>query len=609
MTTNFHQVVTLVVLAAAIVLFLSERGSPALVSMLTILTLGIAGVLTQHEVFWGFSQPVIFTIIAVLIMTKALERTAVTDKLGEWILRVGGRSEKRLLTAVMLGGAAMSFFMNNIAALAVLMPSVITVSRKANISQRRVLMPLAFATLLGGVCTLLTTTNLVASAVLRQYNLPDFGLLTFLPVGVPMMLAGTIFMVFWGRRLLPAQSAREDQSKPRPAAAGDLAQVYYLGEYLFRVRVGASSRLVGQTLAELRFRERYHVTVAAIEHNGTIRHSPTSQTRLTGGDVLVLVGEMEEFVFCDPEPDMELLPLADWREWEHQKLEAYGILMAEAVLSPRSRLVGTTLRRSHFGEKFGMTVLSILRGGRRIYAGLADLPLEFGDALLLQGPREQLTVLRDDPDLILLTRGEEVPVKVPAKGRLSMVIFVGALTAAMCNVLPIAEALLLGAMIMVITGILRMEEAFEAVEWRVVFLVAGMLTLGFAMIKTGAAAVVGHQLVHVLGPLGPEAVLIGLMLLTLAFSQALKGSAVCAVLVPVAIETGREMGLNPRSLAMGVALASSMAFLTPFGHPVNLLVQGQGHYRIRDYFRVGLPLVIVCMVVTLLVMRVFWPLQ
>jgi di/tricarboxylate transporter len=412
-------------------------------------------------------------------------------------------------------------------------------------------------------------------------------------------------MALGGRRLLPGHSL-EERTMSHRKVEGDLVDIYKLGQRLFRAKVPAGSALIGRSLAQSTLREIYAVNVVAIEHDGRIKPSPPPDTPINEGDVLLLEGSVDDFRRRDVEPYLEILPSRDWRE---RDLESPEIVVVEVMLKPRSGLIDHTLRESHFREKYGLIVLAVWRGGLQIYSGLPDLPLEFGDSLLVQGPRERLRILRDEPDLIVLAYEDKEPATVPGKGRIAIGIMIATLAMAAIEPELVGEIVLGGALAMMLIGALTMDEAYRAIDWKSVFLVAGMLPMGLAMAKTGAAELLADTLIHLLGASGPVMLVAGLFLLTTLLTQAMNGAAVVAVIAPIAIHTAKQVGLNPRALAMAVALGSSMAFLTPLGHPVNILVMGPGGYTFRDYFKVGLPLSLLLFVVVILLLPVFWPLS
>lgn len=597
-------IITFVILALAVGLFLSDRLRADLVALLVVFALGVTRVLTPQEAFSGFSRSAVITIMAIFILTEGLQRTGMTDRIGSLLLRVAGTRESRLVVIVMLAGACLSLFMNNIAAAAVLLPAVSGAAHKSDIHPSRLLMPLAFATILGGMATLLTTTNIVVSTLLRDEGLAGFGLLDFAPVGLPMVATGVGYMALWGRRRLPAQSAGERLMAASPAE-GDLVDIYRLGERLFRARVPAKSALIGKPLVQSTFREMYGVNLLAVERNGHVTLSPAPDTILQQADIMLLEGKLDDFRRRDVEPYLEILPP---REWHERDLESSTIVVVEAVLAPRSKLIGRTLRDAHFRMKYGMNVLAIWRAGRPIRTGLTELPLQFGDVLLLQGQRERLRILRAERDFIVLANGQEKTSVPSNKGWLSLLIMGLTLLFAALSPTYIGEVMLGGALAMILAGLLTMDEAYQGIEWKSVLLIAGMLPMGIALTKTGAAALLADGMVSLLQGTQPLLLLAALFALTTLLTQAMNGAAVATVMAPIAIQAARQIGADPRALALGVALATSMAFLTPLGHPVNMLVMSSGGYRFRDYFNVGLPLTLLLGVVVMLLLPVFWPL-
>lgn len=596
---NVPLIITSIILVFAIILFLSDRIRADLVALLVLVALGISGVLTPQETFSGFSRSAVITILAIFILAEGLERTGVTQQIGNLLLRVGGTKEWRLIIVVMLAGAFLSLFMNNIAAAAVLLPAVGGAANKAKIHPARLLMPLAFSTILGGMATLFTTTNIVVSSLLRDQELVGFGVLDFAPVGIPLVLAGILYMALWGRFNLPAQSPLQQFDT---GSVDDLTGVYRLDERLFRARIPAGSYLIGKTLVQSTFRETYNLSVIAIERGGKSLLYPPPDVVFEQGDVLLLQGKLDEFRKKDVEPYLEILPV---RGWSEEDLESPEVVVVEVALTPRSNLIGQTLREVHFREKYGMNALAIWRAGRPVRTALTDLPLQFGDGLLLQGKRSRLPVLKSETNLIVLSQEDVTPVK--SKGWLALTIMGLTILMASFSRLSVGEVMLGGALAMMLAGILTMDEGYRAIEWKSVFLVAGMLPMGIAITKTGLAAILTETLISVLGGAGGTAILIGLFLLTVLLTQAMNGAAVAAIIAPIGINIALELNLNPQTIAMAIALATSTAFITPLGHPVNILVMGPGGYRFRDYVKVGLPLTILLSIVVIVLLPLIWP--
>lgn len=598
-------ILTFVILIAALILFLTDKLPADLVALLVVVALGVSGILTPQETFSGFSRSAVITIMAIFILTEALQRTGVTDQVGNILLKVGGRSELRLVVAVMIAGAFLSLFMNNIAAAAVLLPAASGAAKKASVNTSRLLMPLAFSTILGGMATLLTTSNIVLNSLLHDNNIPGFRLTDFAPVGIPVVIAGTLYVAFVGRKFLAHESLIERTTAPNKEEQADLIAAYHLGENLFRARVPEKSSLINKPLSESNLREGFGVSVVAIERKNKKLFALSPETEIKRGDTLVLEGDEADFRKRDVQPFMEFLPAPEWSESD---LESRAVEVIEAMLSPRSRLIGETLRSAHFREKYGMSVLAIWRGEQEIITDLADVQLSFGDALLLQGSHEKINILSKDLDLIVLTSVEETEITVPNKGRAALMIFIATLVLAVIFPELTGAIMLGGALAMMLTGILTTEQAYYSIGWKSVFLVAGMLPMGIALTKTNAAGLMAGEVIALLGGYGSLALLAALFIVTTLLTQAVNGAVVAAVIGPVAIRVAEQTNINPRALAMGVALATSMAFITPLGHPVNILVMSPGGYGFRDFFKVGLPLTVLLFFVVMIFLPIFWSL-
>ena len=598
-----HLIITFIILIIAFILFLTEKLPADLVALLVVVALGVSGVLTTQEAFSGFSRSAVVTIMAIFILTEALQRTGVSEQVGNILLKVGGKSELRLVVAVMTAGAFLSLFMNNIAAAAVLLPAASGAAKKADVNTSRLLMPLAFGTILGGMATLLTTSNIVVNSILHDNDIEGFSLYDFAPVGIPLILAGILYVAFIGRKQLPGESPLERTLAPNKEERDDLIAAYHLDENLFRARVPEKSFLIGKPLSESTLREDFGVSVVAIERKNKKLFALSPETEIKDGDTLVLEGDEKDFRQRDVKPFMEFLPASEWHESD---LESRAVEVVEAMLAPRSRLIGESLRSAHFREKYGMSVLAIWRGDQEIITNLPEVPLVFGDALLLQGTRDKLAVLSDDADLILLMSKEETAITVPNKGRAALMIFVATLVLAV--ILPdlTAAVMLGGALAMMLTGILTTQQAYSSISWKTIFLVAGMLPMGIALTKTIAAALLANGVVAALGSFGALGLLAGLFIVTVLLVQAVSGAVVAAVIAPVAINVAKQAGINQRSLVMGVAIATSMAFITPLGHAVNLLVMSPGGYKFRDFVKVGLPLTVILFIVAMILLPIFW---
>jgi di/tricarboxylate transporter len=501
----------------------------------------------------------------------------------------------------MAAGAFLSLFMNNIAAASLLFPSLSGVARRSQVSPTRLLMPLAFGTILGGMATLLTTTNIIVSSLLRDQNLRGFGLLDFVPIGLPLALAGIIFMILIGKQFLPKKSPAE-RMQDEGEQGEILLSTYQLGDRLQRGRVRSEGPLDGKAVQASGLRENYHLNVIAVQRGKRVLHLE-AKTVLRGNDTLLMIARPED---SQPENLNELLEILPAGEWAQEYLSTPGMLLIETAIGPRSQLAGNTLQELQFEQKYDARVLAIWRRGRSIRTRFADLKLEFGDGLLLQGSANSLNLLRTEPDLILLA--ESAPaMHTNLHGWLTTFIMLIALGAAVAFPTLIAEILLTGAISMVLVRALSMDQAYEAVEWRSIFLVAGMLPLGVALQKTGGAAFLAEKMIALLGNSGHLALLAGLVMLTVLLTQVINGATAASVIAPIAIVTAQKVGMDARSLALGIALASSMAFMSPLGHTVNVMVMGAGGYTFRDYARVGIPLTIVLVTLLLIILPLLMP--
>ncbi len=770
------------ILGVAVALFVTERLRVDLIALLVLVSLVLTGLLTPVEALSGFSNPAVVTVWAVFILSGGLSRTGVAGVVGHQVLRLAGRGEVRLLLVIMLTAGVMSAFMNNVGVAALLLPVVMDISRRLKLPPSKLLMPLAFGALLGGLTTLIgTPPNILVSDALRDYGFQPFRLFDYAPVGVVVLLAGITFMILVGRHLLPVRdltkaltNANQSDLKqlydlqerlfiirlpadstlfgkrladsrlgstlglnvigivrngrtllsphpnerlnsgdrlvvvgrpgelralqhrqqlileqdtlavdrlisaeieiaevslsPRspllgqtlhqmnfrnrfglnvlaiwrggdplrdnlqsiPLQLGDtllvqgrrlqletlrdspdflvstaeVAEVYRLHERLLVVRIPDESTLIGQTLAESRLGDAFGFIVLGIVRGGQTHLAPASSEQLQPGDTLLVEGKKEDLLtlqnLLSVEIDQELPP--DVRE-----LESEQIGLIEAILSPHTTLAGQTLRQLHFREKYGLNVLAIWREGRAYRTNLRDMALRLGDALLLHGPREKILVVGREPDFIVLAAAAQETPRLN-KAPLAVLAMAVVLLPVMLGWLPIAIAAIGGAVLMILLGCLTMEEAYRYIEWKAVFLIAGMLPFGIAMEQSGAARFLAEGVVSLVGGLGPQVVMAAIFILTALATQVMPNPAVAVLMAPIAINTAGDLGMSPYALMMVVALSASASFLSPVAHPANVLIMGPGGYRFADYLKVGIPLTVVTLAVMLLVLPVFWPL-
>jgi len=774
------------ILAVAVVFLVTEWIPMEVTALLSLGAVALLGLVSPVEALAGFSSPAVVTVWAVFILSGGLTRTGVANVIGNFVLRLAGESEARMIFVIMTTAGVMSAIMNNVAVAALMLPVVMDIARHTGRPPSRLLMPLAYGSLLGGLTTQIgTPPNILVTDALRDAGLTSFTFFDFTPVGLVVMFSGIVFMTFIGRHLLPQRDVAKESSAgtkidwqnqydlqerlfhirvPRGSILADktLAQarmgsvlgwnvigitrgdrttlapgptdtlqvgdrltvegrIETLNElknwhqliveeggidlrepYSSEIKIGevllpGNSRFVGSTLNYLGFRARFGLNVLAIRRNDEIMRTNLQDEKLQRGDMLLVAGteehleNLEKTKGFDQFRSVELSELTDVYHLHRQLMvmqvppdsaligkslkesrlgdalgsRVLGILrgenpiimpepqeilqaedrlvvegrqrdfdnlraleemeierrtdtdvnklvsgeagLVEAILSPQTTLEGKTLRQINFREKFGLNVLALWRKGRAYRSNLRDMELRFGDALLLLGPRAKLQLLGREPDIIVLTETAQEELRTE-KMKMSILIMVAVLLPVILGWVQIYIAAVVGAALMVLVGCLSMKEAYRQIEWKAVFLIAGMLPLGTALDQTGAAKLIAEAVVALVGPFGPKAVMFGLVALTFIATCFVPTAALVVLMGPIALNTASDMGLSPYAFMMAIAMAASASFMTPVSHPANILVMGPGGYRFLDYLKIGGLLTLVIMVVIMLVLPVFWPL-
>jgi di/tricarboxylate transporter len=594
------------ILAVAVLLFVTEKLQSDLVAMLVLLALALTRLLTPEEALSGFSHSAVITVIAVFIISEGLFETGVAHQMGRFVTRVAGRNQVRLTVTIMVAVAAISAVMNNVGATAVLLPVVVSLARQNNIRPSKLLIPLSFGALQGGLLTVIgRPSNIIVSEALETVTGEPFGFFGFTVIGVILLIIGMAYMLLVGRRLLP-ERAVQDKLEAMMAAQRKALEQYHLGERLFEVRVLPESPLVNLTIEESRLGRSLELNVVGIARKGDSILSPGPNEFLTANDLLLVQGSPEEVMRLrwtrGVEVEQEITHL------QPQDILSPDLALVEAVLTPKSSFIGQTLRDTDFRREYGLTVLAIWRGGRPYRTALGNIPMRFGDTLLIQGSQANIHMLAQQPDLLVLgdehetgaTRTEHAPVAA-----LIILLMVGLIG---LNLVPVAVGSLLAAVLMVLLGCLTIEDAYVAIDWRSVFLMAGMLPLGVALAQTGAAAYLAERVAELAGGLGPQGLLAGIFLFNLIASQVMSSVAAAALITPIAISTAQTAGANPEAFLVAVAVSGSLAFMTPISHQANVLVMGPGGYRFTDFSRVGVPMAFLLSVISIILLPILWPL-
>ncbi|ORJ54245.1 SLC13 family permease [Geothermobacter hydrogeniphilus] len=582
----------LIILLTAIILYATEWIRMDLVSLMVLLAVGITGLVTPQEAFSGFSNPAVITVAAMFVLSAGLTHTGALGPVGERLLQISGNSEVRMIAAIMFASALFSAFINNIGATAMLMPLVTAVAQKSRLSPSKLLIPLAFGSLLGGVCTMIgTPPNILVNELLKQHTGQEFSMFSFSPVGLVLLACGILFMLLIGRHLLPERKA------------GSLTEAYQVKEYISEVELLENSPLIGKTISGCGLERDFGLQIRALLRGKEKFPFPHRNRKLQSGDILFLEGDPSGILKVREKKGLQLV-----QEAEHPiPIEASKeeIVVVEAALTPTSEMVGKTLRDVRFADTHGLTVLGIWRKGAPVVKKVDHVVLRFGDVLLLQGTRQRAIHLGHDHGFLLLGNVDRVPFR-PRRGPAAILILLGVVVLATSSLMPIMLAATLGALAMVLIRCLTIKEAYEAIDWSIIILIAGTLPLGIAMERSGTARLLADFMLNLLGPLGPWAVLSGLFLATFLLTAVMSNAATAVLIAPIAFEAAIDLGVNPQPFYMTVAVAASASFLTPVSHQSNALVMGPGGYRFVDYLKVGTPLnLLIWLVGSLLIPLVF----
>jgi di/tricarboxylate transporter len=598
-----------VLLAVTVVLFVSDRIRLDVVALLVILALLLSGVLTPDEALAGFGDPVVLLIAGLFVVGEALVRTGIAWSIGQRIVAVAGDSPVRLLVLLMLAVAALSSVMSSTGAVAIFIPVALNLAGRLSIAPSRLLMPIAFASLIGGMLTLIgTPPNLIVSTQLQREGLAPFDFFAFTPIGLLILAIGTLYLLLVGQRMLPARDPRAAM-RPRRSLT-QLAQSYDLEDRLLRLRMQAHSPLIGETVATARLRSRFDVTVLGVlrRQRRRLRIIPALvDTRLEDGDELFVAGGAGSLERLAAQARLEPLPLSTGLG--EALVRELG--MAELLLTPQSRLIGHSIEALRFRTRYRLSVIGIRRGGVALVKELGQTTLQFGDSLLVAGGWQHIAqLLRDQDDFFVLVIPEEMDDVAPNRDRAPVAIAIVALMLLLLatNLVASVTAVLVACLAMVMTRCVRMDEAYRSIRWESLVLIAGMLPMATALQKSGGIEVAVALLLDAVGGAGPLAMMAMLFAMTCVLSQFISNTATTVLLAPVAVAAADALSVSPQPLLMTVAIAASCAFATPVASPVNTLVLGPGGYRFNDFVRVGVPLQLLVMATALLVVPLLFPL-
>ncbi|WP_170885579.1 SLC13 family permease [Bacillus alkalicellulosilyticus] len=605
------------ILVITTICFLVPRFRADLVAISALLALLLTGLITVPEAFAGFSNSVVIMIAALFIVGEGVFQSGLAQKAGNLLVKTTGNSEWKLTIFMLILVAVLSGFMSNTGTVAILLPVVVSLCRQMQLHPGKLLIPLAFASSMGGALTLIgTAPNLIASQSLHDYGYGSLSFFSFTPIGLVILGVGILYLWFVGRKMLdkPADTKENTSS----FNASDLVEQYGVSNFIFAVEVPAGNQNIGKTIRDLKWPSVYQVTVLEAMKPGSgslFRLSGRNQSnRITvgpsyeieEGDRLIIYVEEENLQLFLAETGVHALPLPEGESYQLEESH-----LAEVILTPQSRLLNQTIRQVNFREKYGVTLLAMkhqFQDAKKIHA---NEKLLYGDSILVHGKWKDINLLSAEKNdtVVLKSAAEDTDLgNQTQQSLIAGIILVGMLLFMVFEWLPAVVSIVIAAVLMILTGCVRQtDQAYSSINWQTVVLIACMLPMATALENTGGVTFISEGLIGSLGAIGPLAVMIGLYAISSLFSQFISNTATAVLLFPVAILTAEQMGISPIPMVMAVAFSASMAFATPVATPPNAMVMAAGKYTFLDFVKVGVPLQILIMIVSVLLIPLFFP--
>ncbi|MBF2075435.1 MAG: SLC13 family permease [Synechococcales cyanobacterium C42_A2020_086] len=585
---------TLIILVVSLIAFAVEWLPVDLTALAITVILMLLGLVSPEEGISGFGNSATITVMAMFILSAGIARTGVIQVVRDFLLKWGGKSPRRQIIVMGMIVGPITAFINNTAVVAVFLPIVEDWCKKQNISPSKLLIPLSYATVLGGMITVIgTSTNVLASGISQKLGYGEFGLFQFTALGVITFVIGLIYLAFAAPRLLP----------DRKAPSGDFGQDYSLKDYVSEVIITPRSSLVGQTLRSSGVQRKFDISVLELIRDGAHFPQPLADKVLAAGDILIVRGSREDLLKIRDERGLDIVPDVKFSRKEmngdslETELTSGEEKIAEVLILSNARLAGSTLKDLRFRQRYNATVLAIRRGEEVIRERLGKVPLRFGDLLLVQGPRESFLGLQTSRELLVLEQ-RDVETLRQDKAWIALSIILGVIVVAALNWMPILVAALAGVILMVITGCLKPGEVYGAIRWDVIILLAGLIPLGIAMENSGATKWLADQLLAVGGNLSGFWILMFFYVVTSLLTEVLSNNAAVVLMIPIAVEVAKALSLNPLAFMFAVTFAASNSYMTPIGYQTNTMVYGPGGYKFFDFTRVGAPLNLILAILT-----------
>ncbi len=564
--------------------------------------LSITGVLKPEDAFSGFSSEPAILVAAVFVLNGALYHTGLSEQFGNWIKRLAGKSFERTIGVVMPSVALLSAFTHHVTITALMLPPMLKLSRENDIPASKLLMPLSFAASLGTTITIIgAPAFLIADGLLRQAGQSGLGIFSIAPIGLVLSLAGTIFFLIFGRFLLPAHHGDEES-----------IDHFRLEGYYTELVLLPDSPLVGKTVRDIEEGQKTDFKVAAWYRNDRPRAKPYAGKKTQAGDVLVIRTNPDKLATIEQERGIALRPLQKYEETflpsqenENSK-EELSARLVQSVVAPRSEFIGKTIGQVDFLQNYGVLIVGIWRRKGWLRTELSRIKLREGDVLVMAGNNASFRRISEDRSFLILVpfKGEPKP---RHKARLAGIIMVLSILVAGLNLFSIETALLAGVAVMILSGCISTQQAYESIDKRIYVFIAGAIPLGLAMQQTGTATLMAGWLQGLVFTWDIHWILLALFLVTGVITQVMSDAATTALFAPVAIALAQSLGIPPEPLVVTVAMASVTSFFTPLGHHGNLLVYGPGHYQFSDFLRVGIPLTLVVAVIVSITAPMIWP--
>ena len=582
-------ILVLGLLIIAIILFAIDKFSVDLITVGLLIVLTSVGILTPAEAFKGFGSDFIIMLASIFVVGGAMQKAGILDIIGDHFIRVPKKKIRWLPTYLMSTVSITSAFMNNTTVTAMYVAPVVSICRKLRISPSKVLMPVAFASILGGTCTVIgTSTNIAVNSYLSKNGYPVFGMFDFAPIGIVLMVTGIIFMATIGIRMLPGKRGL--------SMVKELEQKHYFTEVIIKPESPMANQKVRDTiLSQMGFK----ILNIIRDKQNTIANG---YSVIEANDILLVEGNMEDLLRIRKANGIEIYS----ESMATDDMVTDDIKIVEIFITPSNDFIGQTIREAQFKRRFGLLVMAVNREGQTLSDKIGDIEIKIGDRLLIQGPAVNINYRRDRGDFTILQEYNFGKIKSKRNAILSTSFFIGALVLSSIDIIPLSIAFMLAAFLCVLFNCIKPEEAYQKIEWNLLVLIGGMSSFGIAMEKTGTALFLADQIISVFGQIGPLAVLSAFAALTIFLTQPMSNAASAMVVLPVALKAAETLHVNPLTFALTVMLSASISLITPF-EPSCILVYGPGNYKFMDFFKTGLILTLILATIIIFMVPYFYP--